>query len=143
MTAAGARRAAVLVRWFKFNLVGWLGVIVQLAALALFLALGAYYLLATALAVEVAILHNFVWHERFTWPDRAGGPAAAVLRRLLRFNLTTGAVSLVGNVVLVRVFTGVFHIPAVTANVAAIVCLSLANFAVSHLFVFRARGEQN
>ena len=142
MTRSRPDRGALIIRWLKFNVVGWLGVVVQLAALAFFLALGSHYLVATALAVECAILHNFVWHERFTWRDRAGGPAGAVLRRLLRFNLTTGAVSLIGNVVLMRVFTGALHIPAVAANVAAGVCLSLVNFAVSHLFVFRARAGE-
>ena len=26
--------------------------------------------LATALAVEAALLHNFVWHQQVTWRDR-------------------------------------------------------------------------
>ena len=29
--------------------------------------LGFNYLVATALAVEGAVVHNFLWHERFTW----------------------------------------------------------------------------
>jgi putative flippase GtrA len=142
MSASRPGRGALIARWLKFNVVGWLGVVVQLGALALFLVLGVYYLAATALAVECAILHNFVWHERFTWRDRAGGPAGAVFRRLLRFNLTTGAVSLIGNVALMRVFTGTLHIRPVAANVAAVICLSLVNFAVSHLFVFRVRVSE-
>jgi len=28
------------------------------------------YVLATLVAVESAILHNFFWHERWTWADR-------------------------------------------------------------------------
>ena len=28
------------------------------------------YLFATAIAVEAAVVHNFVWHEQFTWADR-------------------------------------------------------------------------
>jgi putative flippase GtrA len=54
-------------RWFKFNSVGAIGVGVQLAVLTLLAGqLGVNYLVATALAVETAVLHNFVWHEKWT-----------------------------------------------------------------------------
>ena len=61
------------VRWLKFNAVGGMGILVQLGALALLKSgLHLDYLPATALAVEVTVLHNFLWHERFTWADRCG-----------------------------------------------------------------------
>ena len=44
-------------RWLKFNLVGGLGIVVQLVALAL-LRRWMHYLAATALAVELALLHT-------------------------------------------------------------------------------------
>ena len=54
-------------RWLKFNAVGALGMAVQLGSLGFFVrVLGLHYLLATALAVEVAVLHNFIWHRRWT-----------------------------------------------------------------------------
>ena len=65
-------------RFLKFNGVGAIGFALQLALLALLLRLGLHYLAATALAVELTILHNFAWHERWTWRDRpaaAGGPS--------------------------------------------------------------------
>ena len=56
------------VRWLKFNAVGTIGIAVQLGALALLTsALRINYLLATGLAVEAAVLHNYLWHELFTW----------------------------------------------------------------------------
>lgn len=62
-----ALRLEGLVRWLKFNFVGGIGIFVQLAALTLFRAgLHLDYLLATGLAVETAVIHNFLWHERFT-----------------------------------------------------------------------------
>jgi putative flippase GtrA len=50
----------------KFALVGAIGVLVQLAALKVLTALGFHYLWATFIAVEVAVLNNFMWHQRFT-----------------------------------------------------------------------------
>ena len=64
-------RWVVFRRWLKFNSVGAIGIGVQLSVLTLLAGhLGLNYLLATALAVETAVLHNFVWHEKWTWADR-------------------------------------------------------------------------
>ena len=56
--------------FLKFNVVGAIGIGVQLAALTLLRdGVGLHYLLATAIAVEAAILHNFLWHMRWTWRE--------------------------------------------------------------------------
>ena len=55
----------------RFYTVGAAGIVVQLAVFTAFTrGLNAPYLLATAIAVELAILHNFYWHERWTWAER-------------------------------------------------------------------------
>ena len=59
-------------RWITFNAVGSMGFGLQLLTLmALTDWAHVHYLVSTAIAVEVAVLHNFVWHERWTWSDRA------------------------------------------------------------------------
>ena len=61
-----------IVRWGKFNLVGAVGMAVQLGALALINRLApGHYMLATAAAIEITLLHNFVWHLHYTWRDRS------------------------------------------------------------------------
>ena len=128
------RRLAL--RWLKFNLVGGLGIGVQLGCLAL-LKSRMDYLAATAIAVEIAVLHNFVWHERFTWRDRSGGTRQRLMR-LLRFHLGNGAVSILGNMGLMWLFVGLLHIKHVLiANLIAIVICSFLNFALGEWFVFR------
>lgn len=124
-------------RWLKFNLVGAIGIGVQLGMLAALRALGMNYLLATALAVETAVVHNFIWHERFTWADRASVSLRQSLWRLLRFNLTTGAVSIGGNLLLMRLFVGHFHLHYLLANIITIAVCGLANFLISDRVVFR------
>jgi putative flippase GtrA len=106
------RTVIPVARWMKFNLVGAIGIVVQLGALALFTSVFRLdYMIATALAVETAVLHNFAWHERYTWADRSSQGWHGAVIRLLRFNLTTGAVSIGGNLVLIRLLTGKTHIP--------------------------------
>jgi putative flippase GtrA len=132
-----ARRSRV-VRWLKFNLVGAIGIVVQLAVLAFLKSvLGANYLLATALAVEVTIIHNFAWHERFTWAERATNSRFA---RFVSFNLSNGAISLFGNLAVMRLLTGLLGANYFVANMAGIAVCSFLNFAVSDQFVFAQRG---
>jgi putative flippase GtrA len=125
------------VRWCKFNFVGGIGIGVQFAAL--FLLKGALhfnYLAATALAVEAAVIHNFVWHEQFTWADRLQTSWRKSFVRLLRFNLTTGAVSILGNLALMKLMVGQGHMNYLHANAIAITLCSAANFLVSESWVF-------
>jgi putative flippase GtrA len=128
-------------RWMKFNAVGLVGIGVQLAVLALLLRTGAGYLLATALAVEAAILHNFFWHRCFTWSDRRPHGRRAVCDALLRFNLSTGLFSIGGNLLLMRVFAGAAGLDPLVANGLAIACCSVVNFLVSDRFVFSVKRE--
>lgn len=129
-----------MIRWFKFNAVGLMGVAVQLAALALLKSgLHLNYLLATAAAVELALLHNFVWHERWTWRDRGAGGRVG---RLIRFHLANGLLSFVVNLFLMRILVGRMHWPYLIANVAAIAAGSVVNFFLGDLLVFRRRAGQ-
>lgn len=133
------------VRWWRFNFVGALGIGIQF--LALFFLKGGlhfHYLAATAIAVEAAVVHNFVWHEQFTWADRISpahrfGEAGAwrtSLLRLLRFHAGNGAVSLLGNLALMKVMVGVGHVNYLVANGIAIVLCAVVNFLVSEEWVF-------
>ena len=123
-------------RWLAFNGVGLLGVGVQLGLVALLAhAVGVSGLLATAIAVEVTVLHNFVWHQHWTWRDRPSATARDVAGRLVRFHLLNGVVSLSGNLAIVSVLSGTFAIDPVAANAVAIVVCSMINFAASEVLV--------
>jgi putative flippase GtrA len=191
---------STLVRWCRFNFVGGIGIAVQFVALFLLKSVLHFnYLAATAIAVEAAVVHNFVWHEQFTWadrtkpdgkkPDRIGwrdfgwhdfgwrsafsaaiklpfsakalaaetpepgipsnrhlfaelkrcatqNPYSPSIARFLRFNLTTGAVSIIGNLALMKVMVGLGHMNYLAANAIAIALCSAANFLVSEQWVF-------
>jgi len=127
-----------LLRWMKFNFVGGIGIGVQLAVLAeLRAGLRLDYLLATVLAVEAAVIHNFLWHERFTWRDRRTRTWGQSLARFARFNATNGAVSIVGNLVIMRALVGGLRMNYVVANLTAVAVCSVANFLLSDWLVFR------
>ena len=126
----------ILRRFVRFNAVGALGVGVQLTILWVLVELwGAGYGFATAIAVGCAVVHNFVWHQRWTWGDRRTRGTAAVFA-FLRFAGTNGVVSIAGNLAVMMLLAGGAGMNPVIANAIAIASTGLVNFATSHLFVF-------
>jgi len=124
-------------RYLKFSIVGLIGVAVQLAALQLLVKLGAHYLIATALAVETALLHNYSWHRVWTWSGREPAP-----HRLLRFHIANGLISLISNLLWMRLLIGWFGLPPILANLMAIAATSVLNFFLADGWVFaRARRD--
>jgi putative flippase GtrA len=123
-------------RLAKFSAVGAIGIGVQLITLLLLTSMGVNYLLATGIAVEAAVLHNFVWHERFTWADRATCGARQLLRRWFWFNVTTGLVSIVGNLLCMRLLVTTAHCNVLVANLVTIALCAALNFAASDRLVF-------
>jgi putative flippase GtrA len=137
-------RTATLARWLKFNFVGGIGIVVQFVVLYfLKTVLHFDYLFATAVAVEAAVVHNFAWHEQFTWSDRVQPSWRESLPRLLRFNLANGGVSIIGNLVLMKVMVGMGRMNYLAANVVAIALCSVANFLVSEEWVFGEKGSSS
>jgi len=117
--------------------------LVQLAVVGLLVRMfGLHYLVATAIGVESAVLHNFIWHQHWTWRDRRSGSAKAMALRLMRFHVLNGAVSLVGNIAVTAFCTGIAGLDAVVSNVIAIVACSAVNFTASESLVFRADRRQ-
>lgn len=128
--------------FLRFNLVGAIGVAIQLALLALLTRVfGLGYLWATALAVATTVVHNFAWHERFTFydrlHDRSSRTARAMAGRFLKFNLVTGLISIGGNVVLMHWLRGRARLPLVVANLVAIAVCSVFNYVANDRLVFR------
>jgi putative flippase GtrA len=129
---------SVIRRWLAFNSVGAVGIVIQMSVLLALIFLAKIdYLLATVLAVETSILHNFFWHERWTWADRTKSCAGSALRRLLLFHLTNGLLSIVGNLVLMRFFVGELGFQYIPANASAIAICSILNFIAGDRLVFR------
>jgi putative flippase GtrA len=124
-------------RFVLFNVVGALGVVVQLASFALLTGVAhVHYIVATSIAVATAVAHNFFWHRWWTWGDRR----TAIHVALLRFTLTNGLVSLAGNLGVMATLVSGAHVPPLPANVVAITLCGLLNFWLGETFVFSRAG---
>jgi len=134
-----------MIHFIRFNVVGVLGFALQSVALFV-LTHSAYpisYLVATAAAVELAVLNNFVWHQRWTWRDRPSASKGETLRRLLKFNITNGAVSISGNLVFMSILVGRLGLPIAGANVASVAACSICNFFLADRIAFYVESSRS
>jgi dolichol-phosphate mannosyltransferase len=124
-----------MIRAGRFTAVAVAGFVLQTAVLEGLTAAGLHYLPATLVAVEAAILHNYVWHERWTWRDR-GTPPGSRAARLARYHGLTAAVSLGGQALTVMVLTGGLGLRPSISSALAVVALGGLTYAGAGRFVF-------
>ena len=112
----------------RFNAVGLAGAGVQLAAMTTLVhALRVDYRLATATALSVTLLHNFLWHLRWTWRER-GLRGAAAVRGFVLFVWGNGMVSIAGASLLMPLLVDGAGMPPVIATIVSICVCGPANF---------------
>ena len=124
-------------RWLKFNTVGLAGMALQLVCLSLLVhGAGLHYLPATLLAVQCAVLHNFAWHQRWTWADRPVAGLHGLMTRFARFQALNGGLSLAVNSGVMIWLAGTLGLEPVLAGLAGIGLASVLNFFASDVIVF-------
>ncbi len=130
-------------RVFAFAAVGAAGLAVQLATFTVLTrATGLHYALASVLGVELAVVHNFAWHERWTWADRPAASARGRLARLAGFHLSNGVVSIVGTLGFTVAFVEDAGLSPALANLTAVAATGALNFLASDRLVFASRRHE-
>ena len=120
----------------RFNLVGAMGFSLQTLALWLLVrGVGLSAGVAITIAVLAAVSHNFVWHERLTWPNL---PRDERFKRWLTFHISTGLVSVLTNLGITMIVMTATGLSVVPANIIAVALASFANFWINDRLIFRA-----
>jgi len=123
-------------RWGLFNLVGLAGFVSQVGTIALLTRwFGWSPFTATAVALELAALQNFIGHTRWTWRDRRAGGWRGWLRRYWCHQIAKTA-SLAANLAITALLIHA-GLPPELANAAAVLACALPNYLVSEHLVFR------
>lgn len=110
-----------------------MGLGVQLAVLGGLAAAGVPVPAATAVAVLAAIVHNFLWHRRWTWRDRDRGGLVRESARLLRYSGLNGAYH--RDDAMTTWLAGI-GVPLLVANVVAVAACGALNFVLADRLVF-------
>ena len=133
------RLQAGAMRFLKFGLVGLSGVLVNEGLLWLLTEnLGLYYLLSAAIAVETAIITNFILNDIWTFRDRRTPGNRSLLGRGLKFNLVSlGGLGI--NIAILWTVTEVVGISYLISNLIGIAGATLWNFTINTLWTWRVK----
>jgi len=138
----GSRRMRSLDYWWsfiKFNIVGLVGVIVNEGVLLLLVFEGAYYLYASAVAIEVSIISNFVLNDLWTFRDRRHGH---IVVRMLKFNGLM-LIGLVVNLVILFAGTAYLGISYAISNLIGIAAAFILRYWLSIRFAWIKKEEES
>lgn len=113
--------------FIKFNIVGLTGVVVNEGLLIALQSTGVFVLTASAIAIEVSILTNFLLNDFWTFKDRRSGHFSV---RLVKFNLLM-LLGLVVNLIIVYAGTTYFGVAAALANLVGIAAAFLLRYELS------------
>ena len=125
--------------FIKFNVVGLVGVAVNEGALLALLGLGYYYVYASAIAIEVSILSNFVLNDFWTFRDRRHGH---IVVRLLKFNGLM-VIGLAANLLINVLSTTYLGVNIALSNFVGIGAAFLIRFWLSVRFAWMKKEEES
>ena len=126
-------------RVLKFMAVGASGVVVNMGILLFFKELAHLnYKLAIFIAIEVSILTNFLLNDSWTWKDR---DKHTLLRRLLRYHVSTGLTAFLFNWGILVFLTDIFKVWYVISNLVGIAVGTMSNYLLNNLWTFRNRRK--
>jgi putative flippase GtrA len=130
-----------LQRFAKFGLVGTWGFMVNMSILWFLTEVGGlYYLLSSIVAVEIALINNYVLNDLWTWQDRGKPGKREYLKRMLKYHITASAAMLT-NISILWFFTELVGIYYLVSNIFGILCGAALNFFVNDRWTFRHRKE--
>lgn len=131
-----AKSEGEIKRLLRFDLVGVSGVFVNEGILYLLTEhAGFFYLISSVIAIQSAILNNFILNHLWTFKERRS-ESVGLLNRLGRFELISIAGAAVSITVLF-ILTSLFGIHYLVSNLIAIVIAFMVNFFGNNLWTWR------
>jgi putative flippase GtrA len=123
-------------RWGVFNLVGMGGFVLQIGTIALLTrGFGWRSFIATSISLELAALHNFIGHNRFTWNDRPASSVREWGRRYLKYQIAK-TTSLAISLAITMIVLAITPLPPEVANSIAVLICALPNYLLTERLVF-------
>ena len=130
-------------RFITFTFVGISGIFVNQAIL--FYAHESLHVplaLASLIAIQIAIINNFIWNRQFTWTDRPMKGYQAIKKGLIKFTLVSWVAGALNWVILLILteYAGIYYM---IANLMAILVASILNYFLNDLWTFRKSGDKS
>jgi len=112
----------------KFSIVGVIGAGINTGFLWILTDLaGLYYLFSSVVAIEIAIMMQFMMNDRWTFRDRKTTDAGQFIKRIFKSNLWRSG-GLAVNVGVLYLFTAYIGVYYLLSNIFGIVCAFSLNY---------------
>jgi len=115
-------------RLIKFSIVGAIGAGINTGFLWLFTDVaGLFYLYSSVIAIEIAIILQFLMNDRWTFKEQRTTHAEQFMKRILKSNLwrSGGLAVNIGVLYFLTEYVGVYYL---LSNIAGIFCAFLLNY---------------
>ena len=125
-------------RIIKFQVIAWIGTVVNLGSL--WLLHGNFHIplaIAGACAIEIAIIHNFTWHYFLTWRYRVDNTKKDFLQRFLRYNLVTASIDALVNLGILCSLAHFLNVHYLFANILGMLPGPIFKFLSNEFIIFR------
>lgn len=128
---------SLLKRIFSFQFIGWIGTGVNLAFLWFCYDVLEWSLLVSgALAIEAAIIHNFVWYYFWTWNDRVVYTFKDFFELLFKYNVLTAIIDFVVRLSILWVLTEYYGVHYIISDIAGMFVAPLFKYLANDSYVF-------
>ncbi|MCW3130490.1 MAG: GtrA family protein [Methanophagales archaeon] len=115
-------------RMIKFSIVGVIGAGINTGFLWILTDLaGLYYLFSSVVAIEIAIMMQFMMNDRWTFRDRKTTDAGQFIKRIFKSNLWRSG-GLAVNVSVLYLFTAYIGVYYLLSNIFGIICAFSLNY---------------
>ncbi len=127
----------LLKRILSFQFIGWIGTGVNLAVLWLCYDVLSWPLLVSgALAIEVAIIHNFVWYYFWTWNDRVAFTVRDFLTLFIRYNIFTAAIDFIIRLGILWILTEYYGVHYIISDIVGMFIAPLLKYITNDAYIF-------
>jgi len=131
-------------RFIRFGVVGASGVVVNQGLLMLIHgSLGWPLLLSSLIAIEAAILNNFLWSSTWIWRFDYDHSLRLILQKLAQYQAATLFTSMVVNASVLASLVYALDVDYRLANLAGIAAGMGVNFLAGEFWVFRSKTPES
>lgn len=132
-----------LLKFLKFGIVGASGVVVNQGVLMLLRVLFPELPVEvrSPIAIELAIISNFILNFHWTWGDTKAEERKVVTGQFMTFNLSSGLTALFCNYLPLLFMVNVLAWNEDLSNLIGIAFASGLNFLISHFWTFKRKNQ--
>jgi putative flippase GtrA len=128
----------VLHKLMRFQIVGFGGTLINLSCLWLLHGtLNINLLIAGAVSIELALIHNFTWHYFQTWKRRVKKTCPDYFLRLFKYNIITASIDFYLNLGILYLLVTFMELHYLAANLFAMSAGFLVKFAINETVIFK------